>query len=188
MDNFMSRHAQSVLLGNDRQCTATSKTTGVRCGRSSAFGQFICDKHGAKAPLSIAAANQRMALLLYPALGVLDRATRQAPPCAKCGRSDADRDPAAIRAAQIILDRAGFGPSATMNVVAAANPYRDLSPDDLVARLEQLLDTARALRDSKRAAAIDADVYTVPEEAMDGTIADEGLVAPERTTKEGASD
>jgi hypothetical protein len=191
--DFLSPNARSVLL-SDRQCTATSKTTGERCRRASALGQFVCDMHGAKAPLSIQAAKERMAMLLEPALEVLYRATRSAPPCEHCGRSDADRDPSAIRAAQIILDRAGFGPSATMQVIAAPDPHADLSDDELLAHFERVLASARSRSgvadgarsgiadgdgarsgiadgDGARAAlpaAIDGDVYTVPEEDVDG--------------------
>jgi hypothetical protein len=52
MHEFLSDHARAVLLP-DRRCTATSRSTGERCGRSAALGQFVCDKHGAKAPWSI---------------------------------------------------------------------------------------------------------------------------------------
>ena len=91
-----SPHARSVLLG-DRQCT-TMNREGNRCGRASALGQFVCDLHGAKSPLSIQAGKERMATLVEPALEVLYRATCNAPPCEVCGRSDADRDPTAVHA------------------------------------------------------------------------------------------
>jgi hypothetical protein len=164
MVDFLSPNARKVLLP-DRRCTAISKTTGERCLRSSALGQFVCDMHGAKTPAGIQAAKERMAMLLEPALEVLYRATRQAPPCEHCGRSDADRDPGAIRAAQIILDRAGFGPRGTMEIVTTpASSHSDLSDDELITHYERALESARrAVRDS-RPAAIDADVYTVPDD------------------------
>ncbi len=103
-----SPHARSVLLG-DRQCTAMNRK-GNRCGRASALGQFVCDHHGAKSPLSIQAGKERMATLVEPALDVLYRATRNAPPCEVCGRSDADRDPTAVRAAGMIFGSQWFSP------------------------------------------------------------------------------
>jgi len=114
MDEFLSPHARTVLLG-DRRCTATNRD-GTRCGRASALGQFVCDKHGAKTPASLQAGRERLLMLAEPALDALLRALKTGPPCEHCGRSDADRDPVVVRAAQIVLDRAGFGPSATMHV------------------------------------------------------------------------
>lgn len=168
MHEFLSDHARSVLLP-DRRCTATSRSTGVRCGRASALGQFVCDKHGAKAPLSIQAAKERMAILVEPAMEVLYRATRSAPPCATCGRSDADRDPTAVRAAQIILDRTGHHPTLTLEAVPAPNPYRDLTTDQLVEKLEVMLAEARNMRDAElqrslpQREVLELDAYEVPE-------------------------
>src|SRR5262249_14574016 len=36
------------------------------------------------------------------------------PPCEHCGRSDSDRDPVVIRTAQLVIDRCGLGPAATL--------------------------------------------------------------------------
>lgn len=169
MHEFLSDHARSVLLP-DRRCTATSRSTGERCGRASALGQFVCDKHGAKAPLSIQAAKERMAILVEPAMEVLYRATRSAPPCATCGRSDADRDPTAVRAAQIILDRSGHHPTLTLEAGPAPNPYEDLTDDQLIEKLEVMLAEARDLRDADRQRRLAQpevlllDAYEVPED------------------------
>src|SRR5437763_8022778 len=114
MDKFLSPHASSVLL-EDRRCTATNRA-GERCGRAAAPFQFVCDKHGAKSPMAQKVAKERMAMLLEPATEVLFRATRNAPECPHCGRSDADRDPPAIRAAIAILDRCGFGPTTKLSL------------------------------------------------------------------------
>jgi hypothetical protein len=119
MDDFLSPHAASVLPLGDRRCTATNRA-GQRCGRAAAPFQFVCDKHGAKSPLAQKGAKERMALLLEPALDVLFRATRNAEPCPHCGRSDADRDPVALRAAMAVLDRCGFGPTAKLSLEQAS--------------------------------------------------------------------
>jgi hypothetical protein len=115
MDEFLSPRAAALFPLGDRRCTATNRA-GQRCGRAAAPFQFVCDKHGAKAPLAQKAAKERMALLLEPAMEVLFRATRNAEPCPHCGRSDADRDPVAVRAAMAILDRCGFGPTAKLSL------------------------------------------------------------------------
>jgi len=59
--------------------------------------------------------------MVEPALDALMRCLTAAPPCETCGRSDSDRDPAVINAAKTVLDRAGFGPSATLTVDAASS-------------------------------------------------------------------
>lgn len=168
MNEFLSDHARSVLLP-DRRCTATSRSTGERCRKSSALGQFVCDQHGAKSPLSIQAAKERMAILVEPAMEVLYRATRSAPPCETCGRSDADRDPTAVRAAQIILDRTGHHPTLALTTAGpAANPYQDLTDDELIEKLEAMLADARERRDADQRRGLPQllllDAFEVPEE------------------------
>jgi hypothetical protein len=83
---------------------------------------LVCSSHGGKNPVVQKNARERLLMLVEPALEVLFRATRQAPPCEHCGRSDADRDPTAVRAAGMILDRTGFGPSMTLQHQAPATP------------------------------------------------------------------
>jgi hypothetical protein len=41
-----------------------------------------------------------------------------------CGRSDSDRDPGTIRAAHLVLDRAGFGPQAHLTVESTDVTHR----------------------------------------------------------------
>ena len=118
---------------------------------------------------------ERLALLAEPALDVLYRATRNAPPCEVCGRSDADRDPNAIRAAIAILDRFGLGPSAKLEVSSAPEQDDDRSIEEIVARCEVLLLSARAIRDAKadqqRPGVIEGDV-------ADGVLLPEGEDVP----------
>ncbi len=139
----LSPHARKVLLG-DRQCTAKNRK-GERCGRASALGQFQCDQHGGKAPLSIAAGRERMAALVEPAMDVLFRATRNAPPCELCGRSDADRDPTAVRAAGMILDRCGYNAKLTVeHEQAPAIPaWTQYLTDDQIAQISVWVKEAR---------------------------------------------
>jgi hypothetical protein len=137
----MSPHARTVLLG-DRRCTASNRQ-GERCGRASALGQFVCNAHGAKSPLSMRAGRERLLALAEPALGVLYRATRNAPPCEHCGRSDADRDPVAVRAAGMILDRCGFGPSAEIAVTTSPTELTHETTAQVLARAEILVGALR---------------------------------------------
>jgi len=153
MNDYLSQHASQVLLGGNatdgRRCTATSKSTGERCGRSSAVGQFVCDRHGAKSPWSIQAGKERLLMLAEPALEALYRALRVAPPCETCGRSDADRDPVTIRAAQLVLDRCGFGPQSTVQVVAPDNRFSDMTLTDIEEYLEHQLLIVHEMREAE---------------------------------------
>jgi hypothetical protein len=72
--------------------------------------------HGGKIPDVQRAAKERLMALVEPAVDVLLRALQTGSACTACGRSDSDRDPVVLRAAQIVLDRCGFGPSASVSV------------------------------------------------------------------------
>ena len=176
MDNSLnlSPHARTVLLG-DRQCTARNRE-GERCGRSSALGQFVCSAHGAKSPLSMRAGRERLLALAEPALDVLYRATRNAPPCEHCGRSDADRDPVAVRAAGMILDRCGFGPSAEIAVTTSPTELTHETTAQVLARAEILVSAPREQLEAEAAQQLPA---RADEGAVDGVVVsggdDEGI-------------
>ena len=105
-----------------RQCTATAKGTGERCTRSAILGGFVCPMHGGKVPSVMKTARERLLAMSEPAVDALFRVLRpHGPPCEVCGRSDADRDPVVVRAAQIVLDRTGFGPTQHLTVSPAVN-------------------------------------------------------------------
>jgi hypothetical protein len=160
MNDFLSQHARGVL-GESRRCTATSKQTGERCGRPSSAGQFTCSLHGGKTPWGLKAGRERLMMLVEPALEVLYRATRSAPPCEVCGRSDADRDPTAVTAAKVILDRSGFGPQVKLEVSKPELDLSHLSTDEMIERLEKQLARAHARRDAERARLNAVDAETV---------------------------
>ena len=123
-----------------RRCSATSKTTGNQCGRAPILGGSVCALHGGKAPQTVAAAKARLLEGVEPAIARLMRFI-EAPPglCALCGRSDDTG--AIVSAIRTLLDRCGLGPSATMQVVATVEqPYVRLSTDEMIAKLEALLD------------------------------------------------
>ncbi|HXG86739.1 MAG TPA: HGGxSTG domain-containing protein [Vicinamibacterales bacterium] len=129
----------------DRQCTATNRA-GQPCRRKPIRGGTVCIMHGGLAPQTLAAAKLKLMAGRDLAIDALINALgSHGPICEACGRSDSDRDPAVIRAAQIVLDRTGFGPSATLVVEpAASNEFAGLSTDQLIAHLEQMLASVRA--------------------------------------------
>jgi len=125
--------------------------------------------HGGGIPAVRKSARERLLAMVDPAFDALLRALGSGgPPCALCGRADSDRDPVVIRAAQIVLDRAGFHPSITVQHVEPANKYADLTVDELIAHLEAMLEQARAMRDAEQRAlpeaAVDVDAYVVPDD------------------------
>ncbi len=102
--------------------------------------------HGGGIPAVKQAAKERLLMLLEPALEVLYRATRSAPPCEHCGRSDADRDPTAVRAAGMILDRTGFHPTLTLEAPQEPVPPAHLAwvPRDRLTQIAEWIAEARA--------------------------------------------
>ena len=153
----LGRRADEALGLNTRQCTATSRS-GERCKNVPIVGGFVCRFHGGSVAAVREAARQRLLALVDPALDALLRALRSEPPCEVCGRSDADRDPTTIRAAQLVLDRCGYGPSATLHVDRVENALTRLSLDELVTQAEETLNSLRALRDAEHEA---LDVKTI---------------------------
>lgn len=143
MKTFLSRHAHNTLLP-ERRCTAHNRD-GSRCGNPPIPGGLTCRFHGGATPLAQKAAKERLLMLVEPALAVLERATRSAPPCEHCGRSDADRDPTAVRAAGMILDRAGFHPSmlTAQQSPASAPAYLRWVPEDRLQQINVWLREAR---------------------------------------------
>ncbi|RZK75288.1 MAG: hypothetical protein EOP28_00370 [Rhodococcus sp. (in: high G+C Gram-positive bacteria)] len=79
-------------------------------------GSTVCVKHGGRAPHTLQAAAERMLALRLKAIGVVDGCL-----------DDPELDPAIrLRAAQIVLDRTGIGPSSTIAHVQEVKPYERL--------------------------------------------------------------
>lgn len=78
-------------------CTA-KKRDGSPCGQRAMKGSAVCKMHGGKAPQVLAAARLRLALLVDPAIGVLQKAMKQ----------QAKQPGVALAAARDVLDRAGL--------------------------------------------------------------------------------
>lgn len=79
------------------RCTARARSTGERCGNRPIPGGTVCRFHGGGAPAVRRRARLRLAELVDPAIGTLARVMVK-------GARDQDK----LRAAEAILDRAGF--------------------------------------------------------------------------------
>lgn len=114
MNDVLGQGAREALGETSRRCTATNRL-GEQCRNAPIVGGFVCSIHGGKVPAVQRTARQRLLAMVDPALSALLRALEShGPPCPHCGRSDGDRDPVVIRAAQLVLDRSGYGPSAKL--------------------------------------------------------------------------
>lgn len=148
-DLIQRRTAAADVGGLTRQCTAKAKTTGERCTRHALIGGFVCGFHGGNAPQVQAARRERLLAMADPAIAALQRAlVSHGPPCEHCGRSDGDRDPNVIRAAQIVLDRCGFSPAMKLEVVAP-NPFADMTLAEIAEQAEYVAREARAAADAE---------------------------------------
>ena len=147
LTDLVGQPAREALGETRRRCTATNRG-GERCKRPPIIGGFVCDMHGGKAPAVKAMADRRLLAMVDPALSVLFRAVQQSPPCAHCGRSDADRDPVALRAAGMILDRAGFHP--TLAIKAETQPSQPTADLDWMApeRMQQVATWVKEAREA----------------------------------------
>jgi hypothetical protein len=177
-----------------RRCTATNRH-GERCGRAPIAGGTVCIPHGGGAPAVQQAAKARLVAMVEPVLGAFEeilaiwRGTR----CETCGNPTGDPGPV-IQVGRLVLDRAGFHPTLTVEQVAAPNQYADYSEDQLIARLEAMLADAIARRDHHRAHSLPAGVieaaidegFEVPEE--DGPVADAPIPSATNTPEDWTTD
>ena len=159
MDDIIGQRPYAQIDAG-RRCSATSKSTGERCARAPIPGGFVCAMHGGGAEHVRRAARERLLALVDPALDALVRALGSGPPCPACGRADADRHPAVIRAAQLVLDRCGFAPKVSLELSRPGEDLGHLTDDELIARLEEVLAQARAARDAGRDRAVSSRGFT----------------------------
>ena len=106
-DSRIRRSARPKAL---RQCTAKSKRSGQRCKRAPIRGGNVCSMHGGKAPQVEGSARERLASLVDPAIVALRKAL------------EADDLNATLRAARLVLDRTGYGPTKTIVGDGATTP------------------------------------------------------------------
>jgi len=92
------------LMDDARRCHAKSKRSHQRCGRAAIRGGTVCNMHGGKTPSTIARAEERLRLLVDPAItGLAELIAR------------ADSDSVRLSAIRDLLDRTGYKPSVQLN-------------------------------------------------------------------------
>ncbi len=159
----MEDSGHSTCWNPARRCTGKNRV-GEQCRRQPIPGGAVCINHGGGIPAVQAAAKLRLIALVEPVLNAFEEilaawhrdtctgcghVDEQGVKCVGCGRPTGDPAPV-IRVGQLVLDRAGFHPTLTLEQAAPPNPYDCCSEDELIERLETLLEAARANRDFKR--------------------------------------
>jgi len=135
---------------------------GDPCRRDVKPGFTRCSKHGAQFPESKIKAEHALALARMPAIEALQHVLDQflSATCATCGfpSGDSDRQRVAIRAAEAVLNRTGFGSAQTITVT----PQNDgaialslLTPEER-AELTGLLAQIKCIKDAVRARQVGA--------------------------------
>lgn len=108
-----------------RQCTAHNRL-GDRCKNPPIRGGTVCHMHGGKTPLARKAAKERLLAMVEPAFQVLREALAS------------EDETNAIRAAKIILDRAGFGPQSKVVVVDEREDLKNMTSEELAAKAQAI--------------------------------------------------
>jgi hypothetical protein len=129
------------------------KTNGMPCKRQVAPGFTRCNLHGGANPAAKIKAEQMLAQARLPACEALYDIIEgwQRDRCAVCGypSNDTDMLKTIIRAAQVILDRSGLGPRATLEVAKQTDGdlNLDLLTDEELAEMDGLLAQMKHLKD-----------------------------------------
>lgn len=147
-----------MRLGPSRQCSATLKLRNQRCTRMAVVGSHVCALHGGSSPLAKALAKKRLMMLIEPAFEMLMRAM------------ESNDMKSGVRAAEIILDRAGFGPQSTLRIEDERDNLANLSTDELQQRAERLAERARALALQKKEAEPPAQDGEIIQPFGDGSV------------------
>jgi len=134
----------------------------------------VCDIHGGKIPAVRQSARERLLAMVDPALDALLRALQTGPPCEHCGRSDADRDPVVLRAAQLVLDRAGFHPTIAVAAQSSGPDLSHLTLSELADRAERIAHMARESANAEAARLLPeaTEGFIVPEDGELGQTVD----------------
>src|SRR4051812_7409192 len=175
METLVNSSAAREALGLSRvRCTAKAKSTGAQCTRYAILGGFVCPMHGGSNPVVRDAAHARLLELADPAIYALrmvvhDLSTEWERAIAL---DDAPRiahlmslAPSIVRAAQVVLDRAGFSPQMKVEV-SAPNPFEGLSKVELADKVEAFARQCRAEADEEaRLGSIEGTVISLVEES-----------------------
>jgi hypothetical protein len=121
-------------MDDERRCTAhLTDGSGTRCRKAAISGGTVCATHGGSAPQVKRSARERLLEAADPAAARLVRAL------------ESEDERAAIRAAQIILDRAGHHPTQAVELSGPGGgpieqpiPWRQVSLDLRRALLAQI--------------------------------------------------
>lgn len=146
------RHIQAQTRAEGR-CGSLQTANGMPCRRRPPVGFTVCIRHGARAPQNIAKAERLLAAARVPAIsGVMDIIDQWAEDtCKECGyprRGDSEQQRTIIQAAKTVLDRAGLGPRATLDIRSKPDPGVDVSKltESEAKELEQLLDAVETFK------------------------------------------
>lgn len=136
------------------------KHNGQPCGREVRPGMTRCNLHGGSNPSAKIKAEQMMAQARLPAIEALFRIVEQfeSNPCKTCGfpQGDTDEKRMIIQACKTILDRAGMGPRATLELAKQTDGDLNLEllqPQERSSMLEALAvikQIKESLRDRQR--------------------------------------
>lgn len=163
-------HELERLDAPGRRCRGTNRSGGP-CGLAPIAGGYVCWAHGGKAPQTVAAAKQRLLAMVEPVLAAFHEIIENwhGTRCETCGRPTGDPMPV-IRVGQLILDRAGFHPSLSVEIEHSAplTTFSDMSTLELADFAEA---QARELR-----AMADQEATRLLPEAMDAVLLDAFLV------------
>lgn len=129
-----------------------AKTNGLPCQRGCSPGMTRCNLHGGANPAAKIKSEQMLAQARLPAcealFEIIDTWSREV--CAVCNHPSADIDQmkVIIRAAQVILDRSGLGPRATVEITKQTDGDLDfdLLTDGEMAEMDRLLGEIKELK------------------------------------------
>lgn len=111
------------------RCGSLQTSSGMPCRRWCKIGYTVCRKHGERAPATRAKAERALVAARMPAIAVLNDQLEQwgERPCSACGYPSHDVENRRVynQVAKMVLDRTGFGPSATLNLTAGVNDDTD---------------------------------------------------------------
>lgn len=124
-----------------RRCSSYNKD-GERCKKVKQPGIEVCEFHAGRVPISVRTARARLAGMVPRALQALEDAMEHG------------EWQVVVRAAQIILDRAGFGANSTVTVEEKERDLTQLTEEELEARARKVY---AALKEAKEQAQYDLE-------------------------------
>jgi hypothetical protein len=170
--------AASLVL--PRKCGKRTRD-GHTCGNWCIPGTTVCHLHGGKAPQALRAAKEFLASLVYPTLAKLHELLEvlfqqwRSDTCPTCGFPKGDPMPV-IKSITVLLDRAGVGPSAKLDVRhedagPSWNPtFAQWMPNWQLTLVKQWADEARARMERGEPSANPSESHEPPADAIDGTV------------------